>query len=187
MKKVGLLVLLYVFIVIGCVYVSYHPKPQTTNVSVKMEITGRGYFQYGRDTKVRDDYFGRVCITNHENTTLTFWMMSCSWWMQTLIFDTDSIEFSGCGCDKNIPVKVELKPGKSIVFYPVFSDISKKRFHQVYSSITRNNKQIKIGFNLMKNVSKDRNGEPPELVKSGETYWSNPVSLDYWNNGYRIN
>jgi hypothetical protein len=100
-------------------------------------------------------------------------------------FNQDSLEFNIASCTKNIPVKVELKPGKSIIFYPVFHDNSKKRFHPVYSDRPINNKQIRIGFNLMKNVSTYPNGEPPELVRSGDTYWSNPVSLDYRNNKFR--
>ena len=103
-----------------------------------------------------------------------------------LKFNQDSLEFSTGNCTKDIPVKVELKPGKSIIFYPVFTDISKKRDHTYYSDISRNNKQIKMGFILLRNKSTDRNGEPPEFVRSGETYWSNPVSLDYRNNGYKI-
>jgi hypothetical protein len=103
-----------------------------------------------------------------------------------LKFNQDSLEFSIGNCTKDVPVKVELKPGKSIVFYPVFTDISKKRFHPVYSDISINNKQIRIGFNLMKNVSKDPYGEQPQYIRPGNIFWSNPVSLDYRNNKFRI-
>jgi hypothetical protein len=188
MKKlvVPVLFLIYIIILIICIYVSYHPQQKQLNVSVKLEITGRGYYQYGQDTKVRDDFFSRVSVTNHEDSTIIFWMMSCSWMFDILKFNQDSLEFSIGNCTKDVPVKVELKPGKSIVFYPVFTDISKKRFHPVYSDISINNKQIRIGFNLMKNVSKDPYGEQPQYIRPGNIFWSNPVSLDYRNNKFRI-
>jgi len=185
MKKSTLACSILFILVIVC-FTGCKRKEKQLNISVKMEITGRGYYQYGQDTKVRDDYFSRVSITNHEDSTISFWMMSCQWMFDVMKFNQDSLDFSIGNCTKNIPVKVELNPGKSIIFYPVFTDISKKRFYQVYSNIPRNNKQIRMGFILLKNKSKDRNGEPPEFVRSGNTYWSNPVSLDYRNNGYKI-
>ena len=185
MKKSTLACSILLIVVIVC-FAGCKRKEKQLNISVKMEITGRGYYQYGQDTKVRDDYFSRVCITNHEDSTLTFWMMSCSWMFDVLKFNQDSLEFSPGNCTKEIPVKVELKPGKSIIFYPVFTDISKKRFYQVYSNIPRNNKQIRMGFNLMKNVSKDPYGKQPQYIRPGNIFWSNPVSLDYRNNKFRI-
>jgi CxxC motif-containing protein len=185
MKKSTLACSILFILVIVC-FTGCKRKDKQLNISVKMEITGRGYYQYGQDTKVRDDYFSRVCITNHEDSTISFWMMSCQWMFDVMKFNQDSLEFSIGNCTKDVPVKVELKPGKTIIFYPVFHDNSKKRFHPVYSDRPINNKQIRIGFNLMKNVSTYPKGEHPELVSSGDTYWSNPVSLDYRNNGYKI-
>ena len=185
MKKSTLACSILLILVIVC-FTGCKLKEKQLNISVKMEITGRGYYQYGQDTKVRDDYFSRVSITNHEDSTISFWMMSCQWMFDVMKFNQDSLDFSIGNCTKNIPIKVELKPGKSIIFYPVFTDISKKRYHTYYSDISRNNKQVRIGFNPMKNVSTDPNGEHPELVRSGDTYWSNQVSLDYRNNGYKI-
>jgi hypothetical protein len=185
MKKIVLALLFYFFLVIACVYSSLQPIQKPLNVSVKFEITGRGYYDFNRGEK-HNDYFSKVIVTNNEPKPVTFWMMSCSWWNQTLIFDTDSIEFSGCGCDKNIPVKVELKPAKSIIFYPVFHDSSKKRIHTVYSVRSKSNNQVRIGFILLKNESKDSYPGASKFVRSGNIYWSNPVSLDYRNNGYKI-
>jgi hypothetical protein len=103
-----------------------------------------------------------------------------------LKFNQDSLEFSTGNCTKDIPVKVELKPGKTIIFYPVFTDISKKRYHPFYSDFSRNNKQVRIGFILMRNVSKDPYGEQPQYIRPGNIFWSNPVSLDFRNNKFRI-
>jgi hypothetical protein len=160
-------------------------KEKQLNISVKLEITGEGYYDFDRGARKHDDYFSKVTVTNNQAKPFSFWMMSCSWWHQTLIFDTDSIEFSAGGCDKNIPLKVELKAGKSIIFYPVFRDISKKRFHPDYSDSSKNNKQVRIGFILMRNEPKDPYTDI-KFVSPGNIYWSNPVSLDYRNNGYRI-
>ena len=172
-------------------------KEKQLNISVKLEITGEGYYNFDRGEKKHDDYFSKVTVTNNETKPVSFWMMSCSWWHQTLIFDTDSIEFSAGGCDKNIPLKVELKAGKSIIFYPVFRDNSIYRLahdyyvdsnkveHPAFPAHLKDNKQVRIGFNLMRNESNNPYGNT-KFVKTGDTYWSNPVSLDYRNNGYRI-
>jgi len=199
MKKSGLSVLIFLFLVVAGLYSGCKPKEKQLKISVKLEITGKGFFQYGQDTKVRDDYFSRVCITNQEDTTITFWMMSCSWWHQTLIFDTDSMEFSTGGCDKNITVEIKLKPGKSIVFYPVFHDNSiyrlshgyyvdsKKVEHPAFPVQSKDNRQVRIGFILLKNEAKTPYMDPDNFVKSGQTYWSNPVPLNrYRNNSYRV-
>jgi hypothetical protein len=186
MKRIGLAILFYFFLVIVCVYSSHRPIQKPLNVSVIIEITGKGYYQYGRDTKVRDDYFSRVTITNHEDSIITFWMMSCTWMDDLLKFNQDSLEFSTANCTKNTPVEVELKPGKSIIFYPVFHDNSKKKVHTVYSDRFHNNNQVRMGFILLKNKSTDSYGKQPDYVRPGNLYWSNPVSLEYYNNGYRI-
>jgi hypothetical protein len=200
MKKlvVPVLFLIYIIILIICIYVSYHPNQKQLNVSVKLEITGRGYYNFDRGARKHDDYFSKLTVTNNEAKPVSFWMMSCSMWDNTLRFNTDSIEFSAWGCDKNIPVEVELKSGKSIVFYPVFHDNSIYRLahdyyvdsnnvaHPAFPAHLKDNNQVRIGFTMMRNVSKYPNGRPPELVKSGETYWSNRVSLRFRNNGYRI-
>jgi len=150
-------------------------KDKSLKVSVKMEITGKGYYQYGKDTRVREDYFSKISLTNQEDTTLTFWMMSCSWWEETLIFDRDSMEFSASGCDKNIPVKVALKPGKSLIVYPVIHANSKKI------------NQVRIGFVLMKEEELNNHfADRATFLKIKNVYWSNPVSLEYRNNGYRM-
>jgi len=184
MKKIVLALLFYFFLVIACVYSSLQPIQKPLNVSVKFEITGRGYYDFNRGEK-HNDYFSKVIVTNNEPKPVTFWMMSCSWWNQTLIFDTDSIEFSGCGCDKNIPVQAELKQGQSIIFYPVFRDISIKRFNPDFSVRSKNNKLIRIGFILMRNEPNNPFTDI-KFVSPGNIYWSNPVSLDYRNNGYKI-
>ena len=151
------------------------PKEKQLNVSVKLEITGKGYYQYGKNIKYRDDYFSRVSITNHEDSTITLWMMSCSWWHETLIFDTNSIEFSAGGCDKNIPVKVELKPGKSLIVYPVFHVDSK------------NIKQVRMGFVMLKEEELNKHFKDwAKFIKSKSIYWSNPALLRSRNNDYRI-
>ena len=199
MKKTGLTVLIFLFLMVAGLYSGCKPKEKQLKISVQLEITGKGYYQYGQDTKVRDDYFSRVCITNHEDTTITFRIMSCSWWHQTLVFDTDSLEFSTGGCDKNIPVEVKLKPGKSIVFYPVFHDKSIYRFahgyyvdskkvaHPAFPAQGKDNKPVRIGFILMKNESLEPYVDLHKYIKSGQVYWSNPVTLNHYrNNGYRV-
>ena len=198
MKKSGWAVLIFLFLVVAGLYSGCRPKEKQLKISVKLEITGKEYFKYGRDSKARDHFFSRVCITNQEDTTITFWMMSCSWWLKTLQFDRDSMQFSTGGCDKNIPVEIKLKPGKSIIFYPVFHDNSiyrfahgysvdsKKAAHPAYPVQSKDNKPVRIGFILLKNNSKDPYMET-NFVKSGQTYWSNPVQLNtFWNNGYRV-
>jgi len=197
MKKSGWAVLIFLFLVVAGLYSGCKPKEKQLKISVKLEITGKGYFDFDRGGK-HEDYFSKVRVTNHEDSTITFWMMSCSWYYKTLVFDTDSMQFSSSGCDKNIPVEIILKPGKSIVFYPVFHDNSiyrfahgysvdsKKAAHPAYPVQSKDNKPVRIGFILLKNNSKDPYMET-NFVKSGQTYWSNPVFLNrYYNNRYRV-
>jgi hypothetical protein len=184
MKKSTLACSILLILVIVC-FSGCKPKKKQLNISVKMEITGEGYYDFDRGGK-HNDYFSKVTVTNNETKPVSFWMMSCSWWHQILIFDTDSIEFSASGCDKNIPVKVELKPGKSIIFYPVFRDISKKRFNPDYSDSFKNNKKVRIGFIMMSNEPKNPYTDI-KFVNPGNIYWSNQVTFnDYYNNHYRI-
>ena len=196
MKKIKtpFIVLGIAFLVVVSLCTSCKPKEKQLNIAVKLEITGKGYYDFDRGGK-HDDYFSKLTITNNETKPITFWMMSCSWWNQTLVFDTDSIGFSGGGCDKDIVVKVELKPGKSIVFYPVFHDISKKHIFEEFYVDSKNEihsiqpnkmKQLRIGFVPLKNESKDPYMEPSKFVSSGNTYWSNPVILRNPDNSYRI-
>ena len=198
MKKSGWAVLIFLFLVVAGLYSGCKPKEKQLKFSVQLEITGKGYFNFDRGERKHDDYYSKVTVTNQEDTTITFWMMSCSWWSHTLLFDSDSMQFSTGGCDKNIPVEVKLKPGKSIVFYPVFHDNSIYRnsyipyvdslnvVHPAYPVQSKDNKPVRIGFILMKNNSKDPYMET-NFVKSGQIYWSNPVQLShYYNNGYRI-
>ena len=197
MKKSGWAVLIFLFLVVAGLYSGCKPKEKQLKISVKLEITGKGYFDFDRGGK-HEDYFSKVTVTNHEDSTITFWMMSCSWWLKTLQFDRDSMQFSTGGCDKNIPVEIKIKPGKSIIFYPVFHDnsiygfahgysiVSKKAAHPAFPVKSKYNKQIRIVFILMKNNSKDPYMET-NFIKSGQTYWSNPVQLStYWNNRYRV-
>lgn len=166
---------LTVLVIVG-VYSSCKPKDKLLNLSVSMEITGWGYFNFDRGEKKHDDYFSKVTITNKEKTPVSFWMMKCSWWNETLIFDRDSIEFSAWGCDGNFPIEVELKPGKSIVFYPVFHPTSP------------NVNQLKIGFIMMKEDELTHHFKDwKNFIQSKNIYWSNPVSLKrFYNNRFKI-
>ena len=174
--KTPFFILALAFLVVICLYSSCKPKDKLLNISVTMEITGRGYFAYERDGREHDDYFSKVTIINKETIPVSFWMMKCSWWNETLIFNRDSIEFSAGGCDGNFPIEVELKPGKSIVFYPVFHPIS------------QNVNQLKIGFIMLKEEEVGHNFRGRnKFMQSKNIYWSNLVSImKYQNNWYRI-
>jgi hypothetical protein len=86
-------------------------------------------------------------------------MMSKSW-IDIQILNEDSSELSIDDGAKDIPYKVELKPGKSIIFYPDYHGNSTKRVHPVYSIRSINNKKVRIRFNLIKNESQYLNMYP---------------------------
>src|ERR1035437_1649941 len=176
MNKFKVPVTIFLFLSIACLYSCCTRKDKPLNVSIKLEITGKGFYQYGKDTRVREDYFSKISLTNHEDSTITFWMMSCSWGESTLKFDRDSMEFSTGNCTKDIPVKIELKSGKSLIIYPVFHANSKRI------------NQIRIGFVLFKvDNTSDYFVDPSNFIKTKNIYWSNPVIFkNYHNNGYRI-
>lgn len=168
--------MMLVFLLAVCLYSSCKSKEKPLNITVNLEITGRGYYDFDRGEGKHVDFFSKVTITNKEAVPVSFWMMRCSWWHETLIFDNDSVEFSTSGCDSNFPINVELKPGKSIVFYPVFH------------SNSSNANQIKIGFIMLKEEELNNHFKDwKSFIRTKTIYWSNPVSLMYYyNNGYRI-
>ncbi|MDD4972201.1 MAG: hypothetical protein PHT07_22465 [Paludibacter sp.] len=164
--KIPLIVLAFIFALVACLYSSCKPTEKPLNISVSFEVVGRAFDALDRDGRKYDDFFSKVTVTNHEVKPISFGMMLCSWLNQTLIFDKDSMEFSYEGCDKDFPITVELKPGKSIVFYPVFHSNSKK------------NDQIRMGFVMMKEDELDNRYRGwAKFIRTKHIYWSNPVSM----------
>ena len=144
-------------------------------VSIKIEITGKGSTKDCHDPDSYDNYFTRILITNNTDTTFSFWTMKCSW-MDSWMFDNDSLGICSEGCDGNYPIQIDLKTKKSIVFYLVVHPYSK------------NIKQFKMGLIMLTKedlMNYHRIDDWKSFLMNKKIFWSNSVSMNYWNNSYK--
>ena len=146
----------------------YSQKPDNTDlISVTLRIVAEGNTQYYKENN--SGYFAIATVTNIQDTTISFWIMTCSWPDVNWVASSDSVYFGSHGCDSNFPEKVELLPHKSINFYGVFTKLSKKPM----------GKSVKLGFvyfnsfNDIFEASAERS-----KIKNFRKYWSNQVVLE---------
>lgn len=139
-------------------------------VSVKLDIVGKGAPTICANADTSDYYFATINVLNTQDTTVTFWIMSCSWPMDGFVIYSDSIAFQFCfgGCDSNTPEKISLPPKKSIQFYGTIKNWKKD------SSIAR----VKVGLRYFRTVDDlwrfDGSYDSKKLHK---IVWSNEVEL----------
>ena len=107
-------------------------------------------------------------LTNNTKDTLKYYSMSCSW-QDFYSVDNNTLEVKREGCDKNIPTILKLAPGKS-------RTVNIKLL--IKSSINTSKIKFKIGFNLMKVSSNQRelDFDFKEREKKKNIIWSNIIS-----------
>jgi hypothetical protein len=85
-----------------------------------------------------DEYFIVITLTNTQDTTVRFRIMTCSWG-ESFTFDKDSLYLCYPGCDSNIPITIEILPHKAVKFFGKLCCYKKKHNNISPSS-------FKIGF-----------------------------------------
>ena len=133
---------------------------------IKLELTGKGNATKCSNVKDYNSYFLRISLTNNMDSVVSFWMMNCSW-IDNWVIDNSNLKFCFNGCDKNVPVKMTLKPKTSMVFYGVI--------HPIDTTIKV--EKFKLGFvTLEKNdFSNYHLRNDTGFMKNKKTYWSNDV------------
>jgi hypothetical protein len=145
-------------------------------ISISLRIVGKGTPSYGRDTI--PGYFALATLTNTQDTTIHFWVMSCSWPAHNFITSNDSIYFWIPGCDRNIPDKIVLLPHHSVDFYGLFEPSNKKPLPMT----------VKLGFLYFDSfedlldyiVGRNRH-------QNFNVHWSNSVNIADPLYRYRVN
>jgi len=136
-------------------------------VAISLEIIGKGTTDYYKESA--NGYFASATVTNTRDTTIRFWVMSCSWPGVNFLSSNNSVYFIHRGCDNNSPDLIELAPGKSVSFYGIFTGEAKSFA----------GKKVSVGFvyfDNMKDLSEAASSK--EQVKKFKTYWSNSVELE---------
>ena len=104
----------------------YGQKADTAElISVSLKIVGKGTPIYATPRDTAPGYFALVTVTNRQDTTIHFWVMSCSWAIDNFVTSSDSIRFWYPGCDHNIPDNIDLLPHHSVDFYGCFKPSKK--------------------------------------------------------------
>lgn len=155
------MILTIVFLVFNCVAFSQTSKKENYTLTI---IKG----------KVIEENKQTFCITpatltNNTKDTLRYYSMSCSWQDFYLVDNNNILQVKREGCDKNIPTILKLAPGKS-------RTVNIKLL--IKSSINTSKIKFKIGFNLMKVSSNQRelDFDLKEREKKKNIIWSNIIS-----------
>jgi hypothetical protein len=126
-------------------------------------------------TKILDNecmkFFFVARVTNNSDSTVEFWMQSCSW-QSNWVSDNDSISFISPLCDGNGPISITLNSGKSIVFYGKMLSSMKKT----------NNSKCRIGlvfYQKMTDLEESNFNTRNKKIKYPLLYWSNEIELKY--------
>jgi hypothetical protein len=139
-------------------------------LSVTLDVAGKGAPTYCAKVGKHDYYFATVNVLNTQDTTVSIFILNCSWTFDGFVINNDSMELSSCnvGCDHNVPEKISIPPKRSVQFYNTISSWKKD------SSIAR----IKVGFKYFRTGNDLWNSDGSK--KSQKLYtmiWSNEVEL----------
>jgi hypothetical protein len=148
-------------------------------VSVTLDIVGKGAPAICANADTSDYYFVTVNVLNMQDTTITFYIMDCSWPMDAFVIKSDSIAFRFCfsGCDNNIPERISLPKTKSVQFYGTIKSWKKS------SSIAR----IKVGFRYFPTFNDIWNSDGSQGRRNlNKIVWSNEVELKDYLYSYEI-
>jgi hypothetical protein len=124
-------------------------------------------------------YFVTLTLTNTQDTSIRFTIMTCSW-SSSFVTDIDSIIIRPQECDSNFPVTIEIKPGKSAHF-----------FAELHSS-KKNSKgsqpvNFKVGFvDLTYKELESFNRLSKSDIHKHKIYWSNSIPLLSKLNSYKF-
>jgi hypothetical protein len=120
----------------------------------------------------------QIRIRNNSEVSTSIWIMKCSW-HDSFVFENNDFDFCLSSCPGNYPVEITLKPNEYISFYSLV-----QQKHSSYESQT-----FRVGFiNLTEDELKDLPlPRDKDYQKTNETFWSNPVSMNYVTRGIKMN
>jgi hypothetical protein len=166
----------YIFLVLNFLCcVAQKGSAQNTNekafVSVFLQVIGEGTVRAYQDAKGNHDvtgYFTMATVTNQQDTTIVFWIMSCGWPTANWITSNDSVYCGNFGCDSNVPGDIRLKPHQSIHFYGLLWRRGQKPFCR----------KVKLGFKYYRDLIDLWNFPNSKIKPAPPTvYWSNEVEI----------
>ena len=154
--------------------VSKSTHSQTTNnsepISIYLSIIGKGIPEICSDSSAH--YFVSLRVLNMQDTSVRFWIYSCSWFVDNWVISNNGGSLDNCGCDSNIPVEIILTPKKSIEFYSTLK----------YKKIDGENVRIKAGFKYFTRALDIVNFAGKQEREKVKIFWSNEIRM--WDNLY---
>jgi hypothetical protein len=159
---------LFIYLLVIPIFVSCEKNKSEFTVRAKVLRTFDSTFFDGSKYRINTI---DLSIKNISKESISFWMMNCSW-TDNWVLNTDNYYFLSIGCDKNYPVKVNIKPNDSVVYHSLitrqnirFIDTDTIRFGLIYIDTIK----CKTYIDYIK-VLGDRS-------KQDKINWSNPLSL----------
>ncbi len=110
-------------------------KPKETNMKVQVKISNKLDDEFRN--KKTTFYSVNIDLINDTDSTVSFWLMSCSW-QDNWIINSDSVRFYYQGCDSNFPELKQILSGQKLTFIGILQVLSPLK--------TGIEKDFKIGF-----------------------------------------
>lgn len=165
------LLISFSLIVLFC-HCSTH-KSKEANMRVQVKIINRLEADNFKNKKATF-YYVSLDLINNTDSTVSFWMMSCSW-QDNWIINSDSARFYYQGCDSNFPELKQILSGQKLTFVGILQFLS-----PLQSEIE---KDFKIGFVEIKQheylINSDfRSVLLPKIKDKKDIIWSEAFKLN---------
>ena len=144
--------------------------------SVKIDLVAADYSNVKPVPKTK--FYGVATVSNIQDTSLSFYILSCGWPRKNWVSMDDSISYEHIGCDNNFPDRITLQPNQSIKFKVVINN----RHVQWNGS-----NPIQMGFIYFKTEKElsDRSMAQKSIPDS-KVFWSNPFFFDDVRITYKV-
>ena len=147
-------------------------KPKESRLRVQVKVNNK---LTSEEYKKMEGVFYSIDIDliNDTDSTIHFWMMSCSW-MDNMRFSTAKAYLYLWGCDKNWPELCQIESGHKITYNGVL------RIEN--ASIIKNHKDIKLGFVLIREGETSGNSDfervlSDKIKRKKDFIWSNAFKI----------
>ena len=148
-------------------------KPKESTLKVQVKVNNK---LNSEEYKKMEGVFYSIDIglINDTDSTIHFWMMSCSW-MDNMRFSTaKAYLYKWGGCNKNVPELKQIEPGHKITYNGIICIRN--------ASFFRNHKDVKLGFVLIRKgeTSGDSDFErvlSDKIKRKKDFIWSNAFKI----------
>ena len=147
-------------------------KPKESTLKVQVKVNNK---LNSEEYKKMEGVFYSIDIglINDTDSTIHFWMMSCSW-MDNMRFSTAKAYLYLWGCDKNCPELYQVESGHKITYNGVLCIEN--------ASIIKNHKDIKLGFVLIRAGETSGNSDflrllSDKIKRKKDFIWSNTFKI----------